>query len=103
MIAGHDKDLIAYKQRLAGVLLTGKCIEVLFIPWGSGSNGKSTELETYQAILADYGHAADASLLLARKETAGPTPEIVELKGKRAIFINETPERAHLNEAESNT
>jgi putative DNA primase/helicase len=98
-IAGHDKDLIAYKQRLAGVFLTGKCIEVLFIPWGSGSNGKSTELETYQAILADYGHAADASLLLARKETAGPTPEIVELKGKRAIFINETPERAHLNEA----
>jgi putative DNA primase/helicase len=98
-ITGQDAELIAYKQRLAGVLLTGKVVEVLFIPWGCGSNGKSTELETYQAILGDYGHATDASLLLAQKNTSGPTPEVVALKGKRAIFINETPERARLNEA----
>jgi len=98
-ITSSDADLTSYKQRLAGVLLTGKLIEFLFIPWGCGSNGKSTELETYQAILGEYGHATDASLLLARKETTGPTPEIVALKGKRAVFINETPERARLNEA----
>jgi putative DNA primase/helicase len=98
-ITGQDAELIAYKQRLAAVLLTGKVVEVLFIPWGCGSNGKSTELETYQAILGDYGHATDATLLLAQKNTSGPTPEVVALKGKRAIFINETPERARLNEA----
>jgi P4 family phage/plasmid primase-like protien len=99
MITDGNKDLIAYKQRVAGALLTGNVIEILFIPWGCGSNGKSTELETYAAILGDYGHASDASLLLARKETAGATPEIIALKGKRAIFINETPERARLNES----
>jgi putative DNA primase/helicase len=93
MITGQDVEVIAYKQRVAGAFLTGKVIEVLFIPWGCGSNGKSTELETYQLILGEYGHATDASLLLARKETAGPTPEIIALKGKRAIFINETPAR----------
>jgi putative DNA primase/helicase len=98
-ITHHDDELIAYKQRFAGVLLTGKLVEVLFIPWGCGSNGKSTELETYQAILGDYGHATDASLLLTPKERSGATPEIVALKGKRAVFINETPERARLNEA----
>jgi hypothetical protein len=70
-------NIISYKQRMAGVFLSGQMVEVPFIPCGNGSNGKTTELETYQAVLGDYGHATDASLLLARKETCGPTPEIV--------------------------
>ena len=91
--------MIGYKKRLAGLFLTGLMAEILFIPYGDGSNGKTTEHETYQAILGDYAQAADASLLLARKETSGPTPEIVALKNKRVIVINETREGARLNEA----
>jgi putative DNA primase/helicase len=99
LITGGNREILAYKQRMAGVFLTGEIVEILFIPYGYGSNGKTTEFETYQAILGDYAHAVDASLLVTRRDTTGPTPEIVALKNKRVIFINETQEREHLNES----
>jgi putative DNA primase/helicase len=100
-IAGGDADLIAYKQRLFGLLLTGKMVEILFIMHGAGQNGKSTELETIDEILGDYAHAADAGVLVSHDRGRGSdaTPEIAELKGKRAVFINETNESDHLNES----
>jgi putative DNA primase/helicase len=73
--------------------------EILFIAHGAGSNGKTTELETIAQILGQYSHAADAGLLTTTKEAGGPTPEIVALRGKRAIFINETAQSDWLNEA----
>jgi putative DNA primase/helicase len=101
-IAGGEAnaDLVAYKQRVSGLLLTGEVVEILFICHGEGANGKSSELETLHTLLGDYAHAADAALLIDTKEKGGgPTPEIVALKGKRALFINETKESDRLNEA----
>lgn len=45
----------------------------------------------------EYVHAADASLLISAMERGGATPEIVALKGERAVFINETNESDHLS------
>jgi putative DNA primase/helicase len=98
-ITNGDADLIAYKQRVYGVLLTGLMIEVLFIMHGGGANGKTTELETVRAIMSDYACSADAGLLVSTKEKGGATPEIVRLKGKRVTFVNETDESDHLNES----
>jgi P4 family phage/plasmid primase-like protien len=98
-ITGGDKELIAYKQRLHGLLLTGLMVEILFILHGDGNNGKTTEMETLHELLGDYAHAAGAGLLMPTKDQSGPKPEIVVLKGKRAVFINETGESAHLNES----
>ncbi len=98
-IAADDKELIAYKQRVFGLLLTGLIVEKLFIAYGGGANGKTTELETISDILGDYAEAMDASLLIATKEAGSATPEIVALKGKRAVFINETDEKDYLNES----
>ena len=93
-------ELVAYKRRFAGLLLTGILIEILFILHGGGNNGKSTEMETIAALLGDYAHAAAASLLTsASKNSEGATPGIVALKGKRAVFINETSQSDRLNEA----
>jgi P4 family phage/plasmid primase-like protien len=97
-IAGMHPGLIEYKQRAHGLLLSGEVPEILFIAHGGGSNGKTTELECASQILGDYAHAADASLLVTAKEAGGPTPEIVALRGKRAIFINETAQSDWLNE-----
>lgn len=55
--------------------------------------------KTIQGLLGEYVHAADASLLISAKERGGATPEIVALKGKRAVFINETNKSDHLNES----
>ena len=98
-IAGGNAELIAYKQRLFGLLLTGEMVEILFILHGGGQNGKSTEFETISRLLGDYAHAADAQVLLSPRDRGGATPEIVSVKGKRAVFINETGESDHLNES----
>jgi putative DNA primase/helicase len=98
-ISGMHAGLIEYKQKAFGLLLCALVCELLFIAHGCGANGKTTELETLADILGDYAHAADASLLVTRKEAGGPSPEIVILMGKRAVFINETGEKDWLNES----
>ena len=103
-IATGDKaefkaELIAYKRRMYGLALTGLMVETLFIEHGEGSNGKTTETETIHTALGDYACAADASLLISAHEKGNATPEVMALKGRRAVFINETNESDHLNEA----
>jgi putative DNA primase/helicase len=98
-IAGRNKELVAYKQRVFGLLLTGRMVEILFIFHGDGQNGKSTELETIHYLLGEYAHAADAGVMISPHDQSNATPEIVALKGKRAVFINETNESDHLNES----
>jgi len=100
LIAEDDLNLVAYKQRYFGLLLSGEVPEILAIAHGFGNNGKTTEGETLFAILGDYAHASDASLLItAQKQTGAASPEILILKGKRVVFINETDAKDHLNEA----
>ncbi|MGB6177238.1 MAG: phage/plasmid primase, P4 family [Methylocella sp.] len=98
-IAGGNMKLVAYKQRVFGLLLTGRMVEILFIMHGLGQNGKSTELETISGLLGDYACAADVQVLLEQKARAGPTPEIVAVKGKRAVFINESGDGDSLSES----
>jgi P4 family phage/plasmid primase-like protien len=101
-IAGGDVSLVSYKQRYFGLCLTGLTLEILFIAHGGGQNGKTTELETIHEVEGDYAIALDASVLLSsnKGQSAGAaTPDIVALKGKRFLSINETSETDHLNEA----
>jgi putative DNA primase/helicase len=99
-VTGDDADLQSYLQRVMGYTLTGSVREeVLFVLYGTGSNGKSTFRETVHSLLGDYALAADAGLLIERKNPGGATPELARLKGRRLISINETSENDHLNEA----
>jgi putative DNA primase/helicase len=99
-VTGGDADLQSYIQRTVGYTLTGSVREeVLFVLYGTGSNGKSTFRETVHSLLGNYALAADAGLLIERKTPGGATPELARLKGRRLISINETSENDHLNEA----
>jgi putative DNA primase/helicase len=99
-ITRGDRSLSVYLQRVAGYTLTGSTREeVLFVPYGTGNNGKSTFRETLHDMLGDYAVAADAALLIERKAPGGATPEIARLKGRRLVAINETSENDQLNEA----
>jgi putative DNA primase/helicase len=92
-ITGGDADLQSYMQRAVGYSLTGSvCEEVLFVLYGTGSNGKSTFRETLHALFGDYALAADASLLTERKKAGSATEEIARLKGRRFVAVNETGE-----------
>jgi P4 family phage/plasmid primase-like protien len=100
VITAGDVELIAYLKRLSGYVLTGSAQEeILGVLYGSGRNGKSTWRETLHAVLGDYAIAADAGLLVERKQSGGATPEIMRLKGRRLVSINETAENDKLNEA----
>lgn len=99
-VTGNDGELQKYLQRVAGYLLTGSVREeVMFMPYGTGRNGKSTFRETLHSLLGTYALAADATLLIERKVPGGATEEVARLKGKRFVAVNETAENDQLNEA----
>jgi len=89
-VFGGDAELVAYVQRLIGYSLTGDGREhILPVCYGSGSNGKSTLLDTILGLLGDYGHQAPTSLLMAGPIDGHPT-EIASLFGKRLAVASET-------------
>ncbi len=57
-IMGGHVDLVEYLQRIIGYCLTGDISEQkIIICYGTGSNGKSTLIETIHALLGDYSKA----------------------------------------------
>ena len=90
-VTDGDDELIAFKQRLFGYAITGDVREqILPIPYGVGSNGKSTEIDTLSlAIGEDYFGTLPRSLLMASKSDRHPT-ELTTLFGKRLMIAHET-------------
>lgn len=86
--------LTRFLQRMVGYALTGDVSEqVLFILWGSGSNGKSTFLNTLMDLLGAYAIKAAPNLLMVKKHEAHPT-EHADLFGRRLVAAVET-EKGH--------
>ncbi|MEM2567414.1 MAG: phage/plasmid primase, P4 family [Candidatus Bathyarchaeia archaeon] len=93
-----DQDLVAYVQRALGYSLTGDvCEDVMFICWGSGSNGKTTLFKVVSEILGDYAKsiAPDALLRKSQQSDSHPTT-IADLCGVRLAIAQETDEGRHL-------
>jgi putative DNA primase/helicase len=77
--------LIAFLRRAVGYALTGSTEEqVLLMGYGTGSNGKSTCLETVRAMLGDYAQQADFSTFLFREHDRVAN-DIARLQGVRFI------------------
>jgi putative DNA primase/helicase len=93
-----DADLIQFVQRAIGYSLTG-CVkeQVIFIPHGCGSNGKSVFLNILQALLGKLAWQAAPDLLLQDRHRRHPT-EQADLFGKRIIVCQETGEGRRFNE-----
>jgi len=95
-------DMIEFLQRAVGHSLTGDNNEhVVFFLYGDGENGKSTFLETIQALLGEYAVAADPNAFLTKDGGGNGSPrnDIVALVGSRFVKVVE-PERGR-NLAES--
>jgi len=90
--------LISFLQRAVGYALTGDTREqCLFILWGTGANGKSTFVNTIQAILGDYALQTPTETLLAKRPEYIPN-DIARLKGARFVSAIESAEGRKLNE-----
>ena len=100
-ITDEDPDLIDFKQRLYGYCLTGETTHhVVPILEGPGRNGKGTEIETLKAVMGAYAGAVEAELILKQKfakHSGGPTSDIMNLRGKRLVWVSETDQGRRLN------
>ena len=100
-ITDGDRELIAFKQRLYGYCLTGETTHhIAPILEGPGRNGKGTETEILKFVLGPYAGAIEAELILKQrfsKHSGGPASDIMNLRGKRLVWISETDEGRRLN------
>lgn len=98
-----DADMIGFFQRLVGYSLLGKPDEdVLAIPYGSGSNGKSTVLGAIRDALGEHAKMASADTFLrsgAAGGNAGAAREdVLRLRGARFVYVSEPDEGSELRE-----
>lgn len=95
----RDMSLIEYVQRAVGYSLTGESREhVIFLPFGSGANGKSTFIETIAQILGDYAMTTSAETFIGRKDNSA-TNDLARLHSARFVSAVEGGENKRLSEA----
>lgn len=100
-IMGHDMEMVEFLQRAIGYSFTGDTREqVMFIPYGCGSNGKSLFMDTIKSILGiDYSAQIQAESLAKSREGGEASPDIARLEGIRFVTSSESEEGRQLNEA----
>lgn len=91
-IAGGDRHLIAYLQRLVGYALTGMTREhILAFFFGLGANGKSTFCNTIAGALGDYAQIASMDTFVETRVERHPA-DLAILRGARLVIGSETEE-----------
>lgn len=89
-IFNGDAALVEYVQRVLGYGLTGFTNEhKVFIPYGTGRNGKSTLFNLYEAIAGEYASTAEPSLILKQNENSKKSFDMAPLSGARVLLISE--------------
>lgn len=90
-------DMHEWYQDRNGQGLTGYPVpdHQLVIAYGTGSNGKSTIVNTVRKTMGTYGVLISDRVLMASPD-AHPT-ELMDLRGARYAVLEETPEARHLN------
>ncbi len=98
----EDAEMVAFFQRLAGyMLLADPKEDVLIIPYGAGSNGKSTVLGAVREALGAHAKMASAETFLVSGApvSAGQAREdVLRLRGARMVYIAEPEEGSELRE-----
>lgn len=80
--------------------LTGRTDEAaIFIPYGSGNNGKSVFTWTLDQILGDYACSAEPETLMTKNRGGGPNGDVARLKGARLVRAAESEMGHRLNES----
>jgi putative DNA primase/helicase len=93
----NNQKLIDFIQRLFGSAISGSVIEHRIpVFWGeNGRNGKGTLIEVNKKVLGNLASPIPAEMLLKQansRSSAGASPDIILLKGKRLVWASETEE-----------
>ncbi len=89
------QSLVAFLQRLFGQALVAEVLEhVIVVLAGAGGNGKSIVVEIIAEVLGeDLSGPVEAELLLDQgkaRSSAGPSPDVMDLRGLRLAWASET-------------
>jgi putative DNA primase/helicase len=100
-IFNNDRSLIDFFQRVCGYALFGEVREhMFFFCHGFGANGKSTLLNVVQAAMGDYAITLPTeSLMMSKRDSSAPTPDLMMLRGVRLALASETEDGQRLAEA----
>lgn len=94
-----SESLRRFVQRAAGYSLTGDTREdVLLIAFGHGHNGKTSLMQTLQALMGDYAIQTRPETLMI-KRTEGIPNDVAGLKGARLVAASEAEEGKRLAES----
>lgn len=99
-----NAETVDYLQRLIGYAACGNPIEdVMAIPFGGGSNGKSTVFGAVLDAFGSYGASADPMTFVSDGKGAGggaggAREDLVRLRGVRFLYVNEPDENSELRE-----
>ena len=98
-----EADMIGFFQRLIGYSLMAQPTEdILVIPYGSGSNGKSTVLGAIRDVLGEHAKMASADTFLSSgmggSNAGGAREDILRLRGARFVYSSEPDEGSELRE-----
>ena len=89
-----DQERIDFVHRLLGYSITGLRTEHFIACFlGEGANGKGTMFETLHDVLGDLAWSIEPEMILEQKNaksTAGPSPDIISLHGRRLVVASET-------------
>jgi putative DNA primase/helicase len=97
-ISNGDQELQDFIQRAFGYSLTGDTSEqVLFIPYGTGANGKTTLLNVIQDLLGDYALQTPTDTFVRRRERSA-TNDLARLRGSRFVVATEVDQDGKLDE-----
>lgn len=97
-----DREMADFFMLCIGYALTGNPTQdMLFIPFGSGSNGKSTILGVIRRVFGDYAKSAEANTFVTDGKSSGAggaREDLVRLRGARFVYVNEPDEGGELRE-----
>jgi putative DNA primase/helicase len=98
-----DAEAVAFFQRLIGHTAMGNPTQdIMVIPYGNGSNGKSTVLGAVRKVFGSHACAAEASTFMSDAKgggnAGGARPDILRLQGTRFVYVNEPDENSELRE-----
>ena len=99
-----DAELVGYFQRVMGYVCLGQPTEdIMVIPYGNGSNGKSTVFGVIRAVLGGYAKSAEAGTFVQDAKggggsAGGAREDLVRLRGARYVHVSEPDENSELRE-----
>lgn len=94
-----DAELAQYLQTLTGYFLSGETNrQEFYVFHGSGSNGKSTFIETIAKVLGDYAINADRKTFYVKYQGGGIPNDIAMLRKSRFITCMEGEEGDQIDE-----